>query len=60
MLDFWGAYYIAVRQNMKPYKTAQAFKMISDQVGIKRPADFVNVPEYEQMSMEFGIGGGAA
>lgn len=51
---------VAVRQNTAPYKIAQAFKMVSEQFGIQLPADFVNVPEYEQMSLEFSKGGGAA
>ena len=51
---------VAVRQNMVPYKIAQAFKMVSEQFGIQLPADFVNMPEYEQMSLEFSKGGGAA
>ena len=51
---------VAVRQNTAPYKIAQAFKMVSEQFGIQLPVDFVKVPEYEQMSLEFGKGGGAA
>lgn len=50
---------VAVRQNTVPYKIAQAFKMVSEQFGIQLPADFVNMPEYEQMSLEFSKGGGA-
>ena len=51
---------VAVRQNTAPYKIAQAFKMVSEQFGIQLPVDFVKVPEYEQMSLEFSKGGGAA
>lgn len=44
---------IAVRQGQAPYKIAEAFKMISEQFGIRLPEDFVKVPEYEQLS--FGL-----
>lgn len=51
---------VAVRQNTAPYKIAEAFKMVSEQFGIKLPVDFVKVPEYEQMALELGKNGGAA
>lgn len=38
-------------QGSAPHKIAEAFKMISEQFGIHLPADFVKVPEYEQMSL---------
>ena len=43
---------VAVRQNLAPYKIAEAFKVVSEQFGIMLPADFVRIPEYEQMEME--------
>lgn len=51
---------VAVRQNTAPYKIAEAFKMVSEQFGIKLPVDFVKIPEYEQMALELGKSGGAA
>ena len=36
-----------------PWKICEAFKMISEQFGIRLPEDFVKVPEYEQLS--FGL-----
>ena len=38
-------------QGSAPYKIAEAFKMECEQFGIQLPADFVKVPEYEQMSL---------
>lgn len=43
---------VAVRQNLAPYKIAEAFKVVSEQFGIMLPADFVKVPEYEQMTLD--------
>lgn len=51
---------VAVRQNTAPYKIAQAFKMVSEQFGIRLPADFVKVPEYEQLVLDVGKSGGSA
>ena len=51
---------VAVRQSSAPYKIAQAFKMVSEQFGIQLPADFVKVPEFEQMALELRKNGGAA
>ena len=51
---------VAVRQNTAPYKIAQAVKMVSEQFGIQLPADFVKVPEYEQLVLDVGKSGGAA
>ena len=38
-------------QGSAPYKIAEAFKMECEQFGIQLPADFVKVPEYEQMAL---------
>ena len=43
---------VAVRQNLAPYKIAEAFKVVSERFGIMLPADFVRIHEYEQMEME--------
>ena len=51
---------VAVRQSSAPYKIAQAFKMVSEQFGIQLPADFVKVPEFEQMALELRKNGGSA
>lgn len=42
----------AVRQNTPPYKIMEVFKMVSEQFGIRLPADFVKVPIYEQMTLD--------
>lgn len=39
------------KQGSAPWKICEAFKMVSEQFGIVLPADFVKVPEYEQMSL---------
>ena len=39
------------RQGSEQHKIAEAFKMVSEQFGIILPADFVKVPEYEQMRL---------
>lgn len=41
------------KQGSAPWKICEAFKMISEQFGIRLPEDFVKVPEYEQLS--FGL-----
>lgn len=51
---------VMVRQNSKPHDIARAFEMLCKQFGIVLPANFVNVPEYEQLSLDFRKGGGAA
>lgn len=51
---------VAVRQDTAPYKIAQAFQAVSEQFGIRLPVDFVNIPEYEQMSLDLRKGGGVA
>ena len=35
-------------------------KKVSEQFGVQLTADFVKVPEYEQLSLDFRKGGGAA
>ena len=42
---------MAVRQQTAPFKIAEAFKMVSEQFGIRLSADFVKIPEYEQMRL---------
>ena len=39
------------KEGVAPYKIAEAFKMVSEQFGIRLPDDFVKVPEYEQMKL---------
>lgn len=39
------------KQGSAPWKICEAFKMVSEQFGIVLPADFVKVPEYEQLSL---------
>jgi hypothetical protein len=39
------------KQGIAPYKSAKMVKMVCEQYGICLPADFVKVPEYEQMTM---------
>lgn len=47
------------KEGIAPYKIAEALKMVSEQYGIQLPEDFVKVPEYEQMKLNFGYGGDA-
>lgn len=42
---------VMVRQNSKPHDIARAFEMLCRQFGIMLPDNFVNVPEYEQMTL---------
>lgn len=42
---------VANRQNLAPYKIAENFKKVSEQFGIQLTADFVKVPDYEQMHL---------
>lgn len=51
---------VMVRQNSKPHDIARAFEMLCKQFGIALPANFVNVPEYEQLTLDFRKGGGVA
>lgn len=39
------------KQGSSPWKICEAFKMVSEQFGIRLPDDFVKVPEYEQLSL---------
>lgn len=39
------------KQGTEPWKICEAFKMISEQFGIRLPEDFVKVPEYQQMKL---------
>lgn len=46
------------KQGSAPWKICEAFKMVSEQFGIRLPEDFVEVPKYEQMQLtEFKIRG---
>lgn len=42
---------VMTKQGSPAYKIAEAFKMECEQFGIRLPADFVEVPEYEQMKL---------
>lgn len=39
------------KQGIAPYKSAEVVRMVCEQYGICLPADFVKIPEYEQMTM---------
>ena len=39
------------KQGIVPYKSAEMVKIVCEQYGICLPADFVKIPEYEQMTM---------
>ena len=39
------------KQGIAPYKSAEMVKIVCEQYGICLPADFVKIPEYEQMTM---------
>lgn len=43
---------IANRQNLAPHKIAENFKKVSAQFGVELTEDFVNDPEYEQLTFE--------
>lgn len=43
---------IMVRQNSKPCDIARAFEMLCGQFGIMLPADFVKIPEFEQLTLD--------
>ena len=43
---------VAVRQNLAPHKIAENFKKVSAQFGVELTEDFVNEPEYEQLTLE--------
>lgn len=40
------------RQGSEPWKICEAFKMVSEQFGIRLPNDFVKMPQYYQMQLE--------
>ena len=42
---------IAHRQNLSPHKIAENFKKVSAQFGVQLSEDFVNIPEWEQMTL---------
>ncbi len=46
------------KQGSAPWKICEAFKMVSEQFGIRLPDDFVKAPDYEQMELTLGRGGG--
>lgn len=39
------------KEGTAPWKICEAFKMVSEQFGIRLPDDFVKVPEFEQISI---------
>lgn len=39
------------KQGSEPWKICEAFKMVSEQFGIRLPSDFVKTPEYEQIEL---------
>lgn len=39
------------KQGTEPWKICEAFKMVSEQFGIRLPDDFVKVPEHRQLSL---------
>lgn len=43
---------VAHRENLAPHKIAENFRKVSGQFGVVLSDDFVNVPEYEQLSLE--------
>ena len=44
---------IMVRQQSEPHDIANSFKMLCGQFGIALPDNFVNVPKYKQMELQF-------
>ena len=38
-------------QGSAPWKICEAFKMVAEQFGIRLPADFVKIPDYEQLKL---------
>lgn len=40
------------KQGSEPWKVCEAFKMVSEQFGIRLPDDFVKIPQYEQMTLD--------
>ena len=43
---------VAHRENLAPHKIAENFKKVSAQFGVELTEDFVNAPEYEQMTLD--------
>ena len=41
------------KQGSAPHKAAEMAKMVCEQYGIKLPEDFVKIPEYEQMRLNY-------
>lgn len=39
------------KQGSEPWKICEAFKMVSEQFGIILPADFIKIPDYQQMQL---------
>lgn len=44
---------IMVRQQSEPHDIANSFKMLCGQFGISLPDNFVNIPKYKQMELQF-------
>ncbi len=42
---------VANRQSLAPHKIAENFKKVSAQFGVQLSDDFVNMPEYEQLTL---------
>lgn len=42
---------VAHRENLAPYRIAENFKKVSEQFGVELTDDFVNKPEFEQLSI---------
>ena len=42
---------VAHRQNLSPHRIAENFKKVSAQFGVELTEDFVNVPNYEQLTL---------
>lgn len=40
------------KQGSEPWKVCEAFKIVSEQFGIRLPDDFVKIPQYEQMTLD--------
>lgn len=40
------------KQGTEPWKICEAFKVVSEQFGIRLPDDFVKIPQYEQMTFD--------
>ena len=40
------------KQGAEPWKICEAFKLVSEQFGIRLPDDFVKIPQYKQMTFD--------